>query len=53
VSALDGVPSRARKGDRARIILAIVLIFFTALVGMLGAAPPPQTVKLSVGAKRT
>jgi hypothetical protein len=32
--------ARARKGDRARIVLAIMLIVFTALVGILGFAPP-------------
>jgi hypothetical protein len=53
VSALGDVPTRARKGDRARIILAIVLIFLTALVGMLGAAEPAQTVKSSASAERT
>jgi hypothetical protein len=39
VTAPYGARARARRGDRARILLAIVLIIFTALVGVLGAAP--------------
>jgi hypothetical protein len=31
--------ARARRGDRARILLAITLIVFTALVGVLGFSP--------------
>ena len=33
--------ARARRGDRARILLAITLIVFTALVGVLGFSPAP------------
>lgn len=33
--------TRARKGDRARVVLAIMLIVFTALVGVLGFSPAP------------
>jgi hypothetical protein len=33
---------RARRGDRARIVLAVVLVLFTALVGILGWAPPAK-----------
>lgn len=33
--------ARARRGDRARLLLAITLIVFTALVGVLGFSPAP------------
>jgi hypothetical protein len=32
---------RARRGDRARVVLAIMLMVFTALVGVLGFSPAP------------
>jgi hypothetical protein len=32
---------RTRKGDRARVVLAIILVMFTALVGVLGFSPAP------------
>jgi pilus assembly protein CpaC len=39
--------ARARRGDRARLLLAIVLIVFTALVGILGWAPPAKAQEIS------
>lgn len=50
MSAPTGVRPRARRGDRARVLLAIVLILFTALVGMLGAAPEPKARDVDVAA---
>jgi pilus assembly protein CpaC len=47
VSAPYGARSRARRGDRARVLLAIVLIVFTALVGILGAAPAAKAQDIS------
>ncbi len=47
MSAPYGARSRARRGDRARILLAIVLIIFTALVGILGAAPAAKAQEVS------
>jgi hypothetical protein len=32
---------RARRGDGARVVLAIILVLFTALVGVLGFSPTP------------
>ena len=48
MSSPSGVRVRARRGDRARVLLAIVLILFTALVGMLGAAPPVKAGEVDV-----
>jgi pilus assembly protein CpaC len=47
VNAPYAARARARRGDRARILLAIVLIVFTALVGMLGWAPPARGQEVS------
>lgn len=47
MSASFGSRARARRGDRARILLAIVLIVFTALVGVLGWAPPAKAQEVS------
>lgn len=47
MSAPYSIRSRARRGDRARILLAIVLIIFTALVGILGAAPVAKAQEVS------
>ena len=41
------VRARARRGDRARVVLAIVLIVFTALVGVLGWAPAAGAQEVS------
>jgi pilus assembly protein CpaC len=41
------VRARVRRGDRARVLLAIVLILFTALVGILGWAPPAKAQEVS------
>ena len=41
------VRARPRRGDRARIVLAIVLILFTALVGVLGWAPAAKAQEVS------
>jgi hypothetical protein len=49
VSAPFGARARARRGDRARIFLAIVLIVFTALVGVLGWAPAAKAQEVSTG----
>jgi hypothetical protein len=48
MSSPSGVRVRARRGDRARVFLAIVLILFTTLVGMLGAAPPVKSGEVDV-----
>jgi pilus assembly protein CpaC len=47
VSAPYGARSRARRGDGVRILLAVILIVFTALVGMLGFAPAAKAQEVS------
>jgi pilus assembly protein CpaC len=47
VSAPYGARSRPRRGDGVRLLLAILLIVFTALVGMLGAAPAAKAQEVS------
>jgi pilus assembly protein CpaC len=47
VRTIYGIRVRARKGDRARILLGIMLIVFTALVGMLGFAPAAKGQEIS------
>jgi pilus assembly protein CpaC len=47
VSNPYGARARTRRGDRARMLLAILLIVFTALVGILGWAPPAKAQEVS------